>query len=174
LKISWLCQCEEGGSYRFLAAVQRLTIAIRVKMAFLKEGVLARILVVDRDENVARLVARILRGKGHHVSVAFSAAAALAAVEISGPAAFDLVITNYRITKSGVEGLLNVGVGKYPSLFPRRVIVASGGFPTDMAERADLLRTQGFTITRMQKPLDIEDLERQVSDLLATPVPAAP
>lgn len=139
-------------------------------MASLKEEVVARILVVDTDQAVARLVEQILKGNGHQVSVAFSAAAALDAVTVSALAHFSLLVTNYHIMRNGVEGLLTVGVVRHPNLFPRKVIILSACFPADIGSRAALLHTQGFTLICMQKPLNINALEANVASMLADSV----
>lgn len=82
---------------------------------------MARILVIDDDEDIRETVRRVLESRGHRVELASDGSLGIAALAQHAP---DLVITDvYMPRQDGVETLLELR-----KAFPRlKVIAMSGG-----------------------------------------------
>jgi len=146
-------------------------------MASFKEVIVARILVVDDDAGVAMVVGGMLAHlAGHHVTVTTTIDEAMATVVVLPAAPFDLVVVDYDITDSGTcFSLLSRGLDECPDLFPRRVLIMSDTFPSDMDEQLARICGQGFIPFCIQKPFKMHVLEPFVSYLLSLQhAPAAP
>ena len=121
----------------------------------------ARILVVEDDEPLRRLVQRILERRGYVVTMAATPAEALRLVEETG-APLDLLLTD--VVLPGMSGRMMAErlVAKHPGL---RVLYMSG-YTDDAVVRRGVL--QGATHF-VQKPFDRTELLRKVREVLESP-----
>jgi CheY-like chemotaxis protein len=111
-----------------------------------------RILLVEDHADTARLLARILRARGHAVTTAGSVADALAASG-GGGAPFDLVISDLGLPDgSGVEVMRRL---RSTQANPPRGIAVSG-YGTDADKQ--MTREAGFD-AHLTKPIKVADLD---------------
>ena len=128
---------------------------------------MARILVVDDEQEVAMMITRMIKPFGHWVDFVCSIPDALILVQGSVGQPFDLLVTDHDIKESGTcFDFLTRGLSECPDLFPRRVLVMSGFFPDDMDEQMASLCEQGFIPLCMQKPVHLSILIPFVNCLL--------
>jgi CheY-like chemotaxis protein len=128
---------------------------------------MARILVIDDEPAVRRMLREMLEEVGHEVVTAPEGDAALARFRQSP---FDLVITD--IFMPGREGISTIAElrREHPDL---PILALSGGGrprPLDLASRMDYLevaRRHGATRV-LRKPVDWEELALTVKELLAS------
>lgn len=102
-------------------------------MAFLKEAILARVLVVEDEEPIRRLFKEALVGASHEVIEASSGQEGLkASVDHKGE--IDLVLTD--LSMPGFTGIEMLSAMTEVGFSPPRAIVVSGGFtrPETMEE----------------------------------------
>jgi CheY-like chemotaxis protein len=119
-----------------------------------------RILLVEDHADTARLLARILRARGHTVTTAGSVAEALAASAGAG-APFDLVISDLGLPDgSGVEVMRRLR-STQPNP-PRGVAVS--GYGTDADKQ--MTREAGFE-AHLTKPIKVADLDAVLHDAAA-------
>ncbi len=123
---------------------------------------MARILLIDDDDDVRAVLARILAGAGHEVAAHGCGRAALAAAEA---APFDLVLTDVLMPDmDGVEIML-----AFARRSPRpRLIAMSGGSPMlgmDVLAIAPALGADGV----LAKPIQAKELVARVAGILAKP-----
>lgn len=118
----------------------------------------AAVLVVDDEEPVARLLARLLRDLGHHAQVVTSGAAALEAVQNG---AFDLVLTDVKMP--GMNGFeLYQSIRQADPELAKRVVFITGDTVT-AATQARLAQSGNPYIA---KPFSIDRLETLIGSLL--------
>jgi len=125
---------------------------------------MSKILIVDDEPNIVRVVALALQQTGHETQGAGSAAEALA--KFDGGSVPDLVITDIRLG-SGMNGLelLQAVLVRRPAM-PVIVITAYGTI--ELAVEA--MREGAFDFVR--KPFDLEQLRQAVGNALASRRPA--
>ena len=116
----------------------------------------ARILLVDDDPGLLRLLSIRLRAKGYEVEAVESAERALAVV---GQFAPDLVITDLRMDKMDGIGLLKELQTRSPGL--RGVIITAHGTIPDA-----VAATQGGAFGFLTKPIDKDELSATVEKAL--------
>jgi len=122
-----------------------------------ESGGYERVLLVDEDQDVAKVTARVLEGHGYDVTWAESSAAALSLLE--GEATFDLLLT--EVTMRGLDG---VALGERATeLRPDLVLTFSTGYSGEAIER---LRTSGSARRLLQKPYTPEQLLAHVRRVL--------
>ena len=115
-----------------------------------------RILVVDDDPALLRLLGLRLRGAGHTVETRASAAEALQILATFQP---DLVITDLRMDDMDGIGLLDALHKRRPGL-PVLIITAHGTIPDAVAA------TQQGAFGFLTKPIDKNDLNTQIARAL--------
>ena len=122
----------------------------------------ARLLVVDDDADMLRLLSMRLQAAGYRVSAAASAEAALAQLELERP---QLVISDVRLP--GLDGLalFDEVHRRHPSL-PVILLTAHGTIP-DAVEA-----TRRGVFTYLTKPYDSKELLERISQALALVAPS--
>ena len=122
----------------------------------------ARLLVVDDDPDLLRLLSIRLRGAGYHVNAVSSAEAALTQMEIEHP---QLVLSDVQLP--GLDGLaLFDEIRKRHPALPVILLTAHGTIP-DAVEAT----TRGV-FTYLTKPFDGKELLDKIADALALGAPA--
>ena len=121
---------------------------------------MARILVIDDQEPIRRIVRRALEQNGHEV---YDASDGELGMEILESQSFDLVVTD--IFMPGQDGIVTVRQirTRFPAL---KVIVISGGDSTglmDLRQDAELLGA----VSTLQKPFNAREIMDKVRDALA-------
>jgi DNA-binding NtrC family response regulator len=121
---------------------------------------MARILVIDDQEPIRRVVRRALEQDGHEV---FDASDGEIGMEILESQSFDLVVTD--IFMPGQDGIVTLRQirKRFPAL---KVIVISGGDSTglmDLRQDAELLGA----VSTLQKPFNAREIMDKVRDALA-------
>ena len=120
---------------------------------------MAKIIVVDDDEQICGLFKDILEEEGHEVRTANDG---LKAIELFKADASDLILTDiYMPDKEGIETILELK-SQQPDV---RIIAISGGgqlgaeFQLDIAERVGALKT-------LRKPIRKRELIEAVNEVL--------
>jgi two-component system, cell cycle sensor histidine kinase and response regulator CckA len=113
----------------------------------------AAVLVVDDEPMVLDLIARVLRGEGHRVSTAGSAAEAMALLDAG--ARFDLLVTDVSMPVTSGPELAAAITRRDPDV---KVVFVSG-YPMDVAPDQ--------AMSFLPKPVRPDDLLTTVRDLLA-------
>jgi putative two-component system response regulator len=109
----------------------------------------ARILIVDDEDFICRILSRWLGGEGHQCTIARDAETALAILQENCD--YDLLISDIMMPgKSGIE-LLEIVRGRYPEM---AVIMATGLGRREVAIKALRLGAYGYVI----KPFDKNEL----------------
>ncbi|SRR6266849_46053 len=121
---------------------------------------MARILVIDDQEPIRRIVRRALEQNGHEV---YDASDGEMGMEILESQSFDLVVTD--IFMPGQDGIVTLRQirKRFPAL---KVIVISGGDSTglmDLRQDAELLGA----VSTLQKPFNAREIMDKVRDALA-------
>ncbi|MFC5582041.1 sigma-54-dependent transcriptional regulator [Rhodanobacter terrae] len=116
-----------------------------------------RILVVDNEAKMRRILELALKNMGHHVELAADGEEALAAIERG---VFDLVLTDLRMPRMDGIGLLNA-LGERKVEVPVIVLTAYGTIET--AVTAMKLGAVDYII----RPFEMETIELAVSRVLA-------
>jgi two-component system response regulator GlrR len=122
----------------------------------------ARILVVDDDADMLRLLSMRLHGAGYQVSAVASAEAALARLEIERP---QLVLSDVRLPGRDGLALFDEIRARHPSL-PVILLTAHGTIP-DAVEA-----TARGVFTYLTKPYDARELLDKIAQALALGAPA--
>ncbi|PSQ94266.1 MAG: hypothetical protein BRD57_00740 [Proteobacteria bacterium SW_6_67_9] len=116
----------------------------------------ARIMVVDDDTSLLRLLRMRLSSAGYAVETAASAETALAAVERQPP---DLVITDLKMDGMDGHGLLATLQERHPGL-PVLLLTAHGTIPDAVTA------TQRGAVAFLTKPVDREELLQELERAL--------
>jgi DNA-binding response OmpR family regulator len=118
----------------------------------------ARILVVDDEEQVRDMLQEMLQSTGHEVLVASNGDAALAMLRES---ACDLVIADiFMPGKTGLDTIKEVHQ-EHPDV---KIVALSGGGGFDRFDVLEMAPESGATIT-MKKPIDLEELVMIIRNL---------
>jgi DNA-binding response OmpR family regulator len=120
---------------------------------------MARILVVDDQEEVAELVEAVLTNAGHRVEAVSSGQNALARL---AQAPYDMVVCDVRMPGVDGRGVFHA----IAHLVPRPVVLFMTGYGDSPAE-AEFLQATGAIV--LAKPLGIDELLARVSGLLLAP-----
>jgi two-component system response regulator GlrR len=123
----------------------------------------ARLLVVDDDADMLRLLSMRLQGAGYRVATAGSAEAALAQLDIERP---QLVLSDVRLPGRDGLQLFDEVRQRHPSL-PVILLTAHGTIP-DAIEA-----TRRGVFTYLTKPYDSKELLERIAQALALGAPAA-
>jgi two-component system, NtrC family, response regulator GlrR len=123
----------------------------------------ARLLVVDDDADILRLLSMRLQAAGYRVSTAASAESALAQLDRERP---QLVISDVRLPGSDGLALFDEVHRRHPSL-PVILLTAHGTIP-DAVEA-----TRRGVFTYLTKPYDSKELLERIVQALALGAPAA-
>ena len=123
----------------------------------------ARILVVDDDADMLRLLSLRLQGAGYEVVAVGSAEAALAQLDMARP---QLVLSDVRLPGRDGLALFDEVRSRHPSL-PVILLTAHGTIP-DAVEA-----TSRGVFTYLTKPYDGKDLLEKIAHALALSAPAA-
>ena len=120
---------------------------------------MARILVIDDDEDIRETVRRVLDSRGHSVELASDGSLGIAALAQHAP---DLVITDvFMPRQDGVETLLELR-----KAFPRlKVIAMSGGSGNGVSNLLDDMELLGADRT-IPKPFTPKELIATVNAVL--------
>ena len=122
----------------------------------------ARILVVDDDADMLRLLSLRLKAAGHDVVAVGSAEAALAQLDIARP---QLVLSDVRLPGRDGLALFDEVRARHPSL-PVILLTAHGTIP-DAVEA-----TSRGVFTYLTKPYDGKELLEKIAQALALSAPA--
>ncbi len=126
----------------------------------MEENARARVLVVDGDEDVARVMVRVL-GRAHDVSPLPSAEEALG--RITAGERFDLILCDLALPRLTGMGFRE-RVGAIAPELVERIVVMTGGVSTPSADDAHLDRCG---VAHLEKPFfSIEQLRAAVRDHL--------
>ena len=121
-----------------------------------------RVVVVDDDEDNARLLEQVLAGAGFEVKLAQSVREARAAL---APGGIDALVTDYSLGDGdAVELLTSLGASR-----PRVAVLVTGH---DSRADRERFKAAGFDV-HLIKPIDIDQLERALEPVL-TAVAATP
>lgn len=112
-----------------------------------------RILCVDDDDEIRELLGELFRGEGYDVTLAASAAEALAKLE---GGAFHLVITDYRLPDQTGAWMLREAEARGYLRGAEAIIITAGPAPLDAGSHRVF-----------RKPLDVDDFLARVEMLLA-------
>lgn len=118
------------------------------------------ILVVEDDQDVARLIAVILGGAGFSVTVAITAAEA---VQVLGREPYDAVVTDVRMPGASGLALLNRLRGT-PETKTLPVVVVTGSPGDDLGRTIALVPNTAY----LQKPFQAEALVGALRGVLKT------
>jgi two-component system, NtrC family, response regulator GlrR len=124
----------------------------------------ARLLVVDDDADMLRLLSMRLGAAGYHVTAVGSAEAALSQLDIERP---QLVLSDVRLPGKDGLALFDEIRGRHPSL-PVILLTAHGTIP-DAVEA-----TRRGVFTYLTKPYDAKELLERITQALALGTPALP
>jgi len=127
------------------------------------ESSAARLLVVDDDADMLRLLSMRLQAAGYRVATAASAESALAQLELERP---QLVISDVRLPGRDGLALFDEVHRRHPSL-PVILLTAHGTIP-DAVEA-----TRRGVFTYLTKPYDSKELLERIAQALALGAPAA-
>lgn len=115
----------------------------------------SRLLIVDDEEPVRRFVDRVLRGVGHHTTLAVDGPDALA----SKSADFDLLVTDLMMPRMNGDELARRLRRRFPEL---KVLYLTGFCNELFAEKVQLWDDEAF----LEKPPSVLALQQAVSLLL--------
>ncbi len=143
------------------AARMRWLTAARLRLLtvyIVTEPSCARLLVVDNEDMVRTLFARMLRDCGYDVVEAANGRVALDLLAATATPHFDLIVTNSRLP--GVPGMefIRTVLVEYPHI---RVLHVTG-HPETVEDR----RIEGLGVARLVKPLSQQELAEAVEQCL--------
>jgi CheY-like chemotaxis protein len=115
-----------------------------------------RVLLVDDDEDILRLVARVLEADGYDVVTTTDGEAALAECE---KAPFALILLDLMMPKMDGETFLARLRARFGTEAPPFVVLSAS------SQRADIARAHG-AIGTLEKPFELEDVRELVETLL--------
>jgi PAS domain S-box-containing protein len=119
------------------------------------------VLILEDEDGVRELTARVLRDKGYEVVLARNGAEALASLRNGGPGP-NLLLTDVIVPDMGTEEL----EGAVRKVAPELPILYMSGYPRDdILARGLLRRDQPF----LQKPFTREDLAEEVGRMVHRP-----
>jgi DNA-binding response OmpR family regulator len=121
---------------------------------------MARILVVDDQEDVAELVQAVLRDAGHAAKAVFSGRAAVDQLKRT---VYDLVVCDVRMPEVDGRAVSRVIAQLVP---PRPVVLFMTGYGDSPIE-SEFLQTTAAVV--LAKPLGIDELLARVHGLLVRP-----
>jgi two-component system cell cycle sensor histidine kinase/response regulator CckA len=117
------------------------------------------VLILEDEDGVRELTARVLRDRGYEVVLARNGAEALATLR-NGDISPDLLLTDVVVPDMGTEEL----EGEVHKVVPGLPILYMSGYPQDdILSRGLLRRDQPF----LQKPFSSEDLAQEVGRMVA-------
>jgi DNA-binding NtrC family response regulator len=125
---------------------------------------MTKILVVDDDIMICRIVQRMLSDEQYDVQTSQSVAEALRAIE---KAPFDVYVMDYKLPDGSGLDIAERIRSKWGTA---PIILISGYDPTSVALRAQKLRINEF----LEKPFSREAIRKAVEKAIGTPVAAAP
>ena len=124
------------------------------------KSTMARILVVDDDDDIRAAMAAFLRDAGHSV---LTAAGGRHALELLGGFAADVVVTDmFMPDGEGIETIRGIGAAR-PSA---RIVAMSGGGAIGMTDALGYALLLGAD-RALAKPFGAAELERAIDELLA-------
>lgn len=119
---------------------------------------MARILVVDDEPALVKLLAFVLEKDSHEVRTAADGLAALTAIDAARP---DLILLD--VMMPGMDGYsLSARLQENPSLCSIPIIILSAH-----ARMKDMFQAQGNVIRFVEKPFDSKNLRALVREVLA-------
>jgi two-component system cell cycle sensor histidine kinase/response regulator CckA len=119
-----------------------------------------RVLLVEDEDMVRKVVSRMLTSRGYEVHAAASGAEAMALFDGSGPDEFDLLVTDLMMPDGGGLGVARNLTARMPAL---RVLLVSGYSPSG---------TEGWDPARFRfltKPFGSVELTRAIDELFLPP-----
>ena len=114
-----------------------------------------RVLVVDDEASVRRVVARFLGRRGHEVDLAVEGGQALDMLDQAGARGYDVILSDLRMPGLGGDQLLARLRARGDGM-DRRLVFLTGDTASEDAER--ILR--GSDVPVLEKPVDLEQLAR--------------
>jgi len=123
---------------------------------------MARILVIDDQENIRNVLKKLLLLDGYEVDIAKDGKAGLKMVRLDG---YDLVITDICMPEQdGLEVIMELKQ-QFPDI--RIIVMTGGGAKLDIGHLLKMSKYMGADRV-FPKPLDFMELKAAVSELLAT------
>jgi len=119
-----------------------------------------RVLVVDDEAPVRRVVARFLERRGHQVDEAAEGAQALAMVDAAGADGYAVILSDLRMPGLGGDQLLERLRARGQGL-DRRLVFLTGDTASADAER--ILRDSDVPV--LEKPIDMNELARVLEEI---------
>jgi DNA-binding NtrC family response regulator len=121
---------------------------------------MARVLLVDDDEQFRRMLERTLVRAGHLVRVAGDGAEALGAMQEDGGAAFDLVVTDIVMPeKEGLETIMELR-----RLVPGMPVIAMSGGGRGTPENYLRAARMLGAFRTLEKPFDSKELIQAIDE----------
>jgi CheY-like chemotaxis protein len=118
-----------------------------------------RVLLVEDEDMVRKVVSRMLMARGFEVQAAASGTEAMALFDAAEPGTFDLLVTDLMMPDGGGLGVARTLTARMPKL---KVLLVSGYSPTG---------TDGWESERfrfLNKPFGSAELARAIDDLFAS------
>lgn len=157
-----------GTSFKvYLPIVERTATAVGTKIERPVKGGSERVLVVEDDERVRRVVYNMLAQAGYDVTLVEDGAQALARFEGAEEAPFDLVITDVVMPNVDGATLWKTLRERFEGL---RVLIMSGYAANGLVSRFP----NDESLVILTKPFRSRDLLRSVRDVLDRPRPSRP
>lgn len=133
---------------------------------------MARILIVDDEEDVRIALQQVLERAGYEVTVAASGSEGL---EVMNKQGADLVITD--VIMPGVDGIATARQIREKYRDTRIIVISGGGRTAPEPYEPDAISTRSYLASAsnagadqtLTKPFDREELLRVVQELLDTP-----
>jgi CheY-like chemotaxis protein/anti-sigma regulatory factor (Ser/Thr protein kinase) len=116
-----------------------------------------RVLVVDDEAPVRRVVARFLERRGHVVHQAAEGAEALAMVDAAGPEGYSVILSDLRMPGLGGDQLLERLRARGDGM-DQRLVLLTGDTASPDAGR--ILRNSDVPV--LEKPIDMNELAREL------------
>jgi len=118
---------------------------------------MAKILVVDNNQDMCQIISDILKEGGHTVNISYNGEDALRKIKKNH---YDLIVLDYRL--GGISGL--VVLEKALQMMPSPKIIMISAFGSDSSKtKARELGAADF----IDKPFDIKILTQSVQDILS-------
>ncbi len=118
-----------------------------------------RLLVVEDEPEIAKMIGEMLKQDGHKVSIAHSGRAALKKIDNEMP---DLVVSDVRMPGLGGPDLYRLLSDRKPEIAKRLLFVTGDTLAYDLG---DFFERTGLPV--LEKPLEPEALRLEVQELLA-------
>lgn len=149
----------DGGKAAELGAARELSVSSGESGVRRAAGRPRRVLLVEDEDMVRKVVSRMLTSRGFEVHAAASGAEAMALFDATGPADFDLLVTDLMMPDGGGLGVARSLTARLPEL---KVLLVSGYSASG---------TEGWEPNRFRfltKPFSSAELGKTIDELFAS------